>query len=975
MHHVSRRWLWACLAATAFVSAGCPKEKPVTVPGTTHGRILVDSPEVYGRERLARDRLEQQQWLEAQLEAVDQAVFGFQGAISSQQLSSRRFRAGVDASVGTALGVERSRAGIDAVERQSELEALRHEIERRRLQQELAALEAGDEGGGGDGEGAGEGGTAAEGSDAAGASTEGVLQRLLGSDALSADPSQLPSTTVATATGLVDRPVDLFLEKLALRERIRQELLENNLDDVHDLEGNTLYRLSFDTTVFPAHDTSAWAVVEVSLGDLYGECTGADNPDLYPVYFRWLDDLELSLNDDVDRLTELIQDKSRSTDELTDRERRFLARAFEELPIDDETRGAARTHLGAVNDYYQRVLQEPERVSAEVFEEEVQRVARAVVGEEFQQALDPDGSFVRISCGEEGGRLRVCQGTRYYLSNFCKELKRRQQTGWTSAYAITPKVTFERISNVRASRTARELALGLGATAGAAEFEAAFERAKVVDEATSAILRQPLVVGFSEMVDPSQVAEEERARTDLQILEARKPEVVQEVAELSRGEIAALEQKVLGLEQRLEEALSREQPAEEAPGVAVGEERARLRELPPPAAEREGTPELRGAEPVEDVESFREPEPIEEVRTADCGPYDIEAQNCRWRPSRDPELYDAQARPLFGWILGPRFRARSETDASYDFRFAPRPESLAAVISVPAWWPVAQIEVRTCWVHERHVRRGGERVCQPDAEGTVLPDRTVDYRVRLTGSSQAITSTLARVRRQPSAKLLAGRRLEVGRAGQVVLVGPELWRNPRVTLGGQTASAIEILPDMRGLIASFDSVQRPAGWTSQQRLGLEDVWVWTSEGRSLAGSAEVHLAPTTATSGLKPRFGMRVAVAKLTVNKGAGTVVVHFETSVEMPDKQPEEAIVKALFGVQGGEIAEIAADMPDKDRCLAAPSGVLFELQGFWKKQPCRYTVKLRNVTGDAVTLTAHQTIEKTRVDHPSISLLVDGS
>ena len=46
---------------------GCPNSQIVrNTPGKTTGEIYVDSPEVYTRERLVNDRLEQEAWLRSQ---------------------------------------------------------------------------------------------------------------------------------------------------------------------------------------------------------------------------------------------------------------------------------------------------------------------------------------------------------------------------------------------------------------------------------------------------------------------------------------------------------------------------------------------------------------------------------------------------------------------------------------------------------------------------------------------------------------------------------------------------------------------------------------------------------------------------------------------------------------------------------------------------------------------------------------------
>jgi hypothetical protein len=58
--------------------AGCANRN--FSPGTTKGVIVVDSPEVFTRERIVNDRRLQEAWLKKQLELCDY-VDGFQGLI------------------------------------------------------------------------------------------------------------------------------------------------------------------------------------------------------------------------------------------------------------------------------------------------------------------------------------------------------------------------------------------------------------------------------------------------------------------------------------------------------------------------------------------------------------------------------------------------------------------------------------------------------------------------------------------------------------------------------------------------------------------------------------------------------------------------------------------------------------------------------------------------------------------------------
>ena len=147
-------------------------------PFTTTGRIYVDSPEVYTRERLVNDRYDQDFWLRERLKLLD---------------SPEKLR--------LTVGEERLVGSI----------------------------------------GAGTGGT-----------VDGDGKALGGGAAPNGESRQLSfEQELRVAAGI--------------RDMIRQQILENMLDDRHDLTGNSVYGLKFDTTVIPGNNTRRRAFVHVSL--------------------------------------------------------------------------------------------------------------------------------------------------------------------------------------------------------------------------------------------------------------------------------------------------------------------------------------------------------------------------------------------------------------------------------------------------------------------------------------------------------------------------------------------------------------------------------------------------------------------------------------------------------------------------------------------------------------------------------------
>lgn len=53
---------------------------------------------------------------------------------------------------------------------------------------------------------------------------------------------------------------------------------------------------------------------------------------------------------------------------------------------------------------------------------------------------------------------------------------------------------------------------------------------------------------------------------------------------------------------------------------------------------------------------------------------------------------------------------------------------------------------------------------------------------------------------------------EPGRPSEILIRGERLWRSTVVTLGSQRADLITVLPDMSGIIATFNCVERPTTW-------------------------------------------------------------------------------------------------------------------------------------------------------------------
>jgi hypothetical protein len=64
----------------------------------------------------------------------------------------------------------------------------------------------------------------------------------------------------------------------------------------------------------------------------------------------------------------------------------------------------------------------------------------------------------------------------------------------------------------------------------------------------------------------------------------------------------------------------------------------------------------------------------------------------------------------------------------------------------------------------------------------------------------------------------------------LLIRGSRLWRNSVVTIGSQEATTIKVMPNMEGILATFDQVQIPLDLAADSNKGTAKLRVWTSEG-------------------------------------------------------------------------------------------------------------------------------------------------
>ena len=157
---------------------------------------------------------------------------------------------------------------------------------------------------------------------------------------------------------------------------------------------------------------------------------------------------------------------------------------------------------------------------------------------------------------------------------------------------------------------------------------------------------------------------------------------------------------------------------------------------------------------------------------------------------------------------------------------------LSALVSLPAWWENVDITVTTSWRDPDAPGvpvslESGEEVKSIQKLRVGLPTRLEFIRNHFPDSA-AIRPSLYQLH-LPKVDLRACE------GADIVLKGERLWRSTVVTMGSQRSTLIQVMPDMRGIIARFDKVL-PFGSGDQKEDGsfqthTVPVTVWTSEGQ------------------------------------------------------------------------------------------------------------------------------------------------
>ena len=276
--------------------------------------ILVGDPQVISRETLVNDRLREIQHIDKMLaESKDKAKFEPQIARDLSVIEAFTSQLGI--SYNPALGVQ--------FERREQLETLKADIEELKLRQEVRELERLSQQDPENPRLDPANVTPGAPQDLTVPSTNPVTDRL---NTLLANVEKFrkqladQSGAPRARRSKFDQTADEHFEDLnAYRARLRQRQSEVQLDDVHDANGNTLYRLQFMATVLPGEIKNKFGVLNFDIAP--PEVTNKEIADLYQVWLLSLMERNASFAEEEARLQDKNSEDKQVKDDLEELDR------------------------------------------------------------------------------------------------------------------------------------------------------------------------------------------------------------------------------------------------------------------------------------------------------------------------------------------------------------------------------------------------------------------------------------------------------------------------------------------------------------------------------------------------------------------------------------------------------------------------------------------------------------------------------
>ncbi len=581
-------------------------------------------------------------------------------------------------------------------------------------------------------------------------------------------------------------PIDLFRDKVAYREEVRAASLETQLDDRHDILGNTLYRVKFSVTVVPENDTSAWAVVYVQIKE------GKEQA-YRELYREWVSYYQDQLNAELDRLTD---GREWQPDELWGFSS-YLARVFKKIKCPNAKIKCPSADDGCcADDDCCRDLAETMAKSRPLVEE--------LGRNQFAEQQKKCEKFATSN-----PNLKVVCNTAAATDANCDAPWRRSGSG-----ASPCPWPFDEQSRLEPPLRAYRDALYAGRPTDTMPGVRRFLREAVAGYLLDRLERTEVKLGHEHPLWSPSVTDCDVGLCRMK-LEARKDDAVAKefAAALATDQVFAYAVSPKESAQRIATFASSQRERQFALQAKLPAGQIPLDSLLQRSQKEDSLLQAMLRKPL--VVGFADPTGTNKTSAKDVA--------------------------AFGWIIGPRFDIEGDVPR---FRHVTTGTDVSAIISVPGWWKWAEAKVTTCWMDEREVRTKSRVRDGFDLYADCKGKDSIELPpIGLPGNVNEVARKLRLdVVRRPSVSNPVGVSVAEGARADILITGNHLWRSTVVTLGGQPADNIVVLPDMKGIVARFDPVLPRA-----EGPVTHELWVFTSEGKAQAGFVTIKKPDRTST--------------------------------------------------------------------------------------------------------------------------------
>lgn len=833
-----------------------PFKSNLAYTGTTLGKIIVDSPEVYSRERLVNDRFNQNEWLEDQLILLEEESLFWPSAM-------------IETSAANSL-----KMGLDIGSKNPENEN-----------------------------------NPTGGNSRKPPNKKGAENPNNGNNGQEKKPETFPRSS----------PIDLFRIKKAFRNEIRNELLENQLDDRHDLDGNTLYRLKFDASVIPEGDTDSFAIVMVEISHIENT---KDTKDLYK---KWMEHIEHQLNQallditsglpgfyldppEINRVFNFASDSMSSTSknksnifeiyknlltsQISKKENQSRIDAAKEYESKFKT-NCAKEFAEEVNlkkdelseidktknpEEYKQIFKES--LNLNLTKEKKKIITACVERENHKEQMTPkdEATLINNCFGEEDKNKcilkiktdfkinRACREQvkkdpgmdpskeQFYEANFqdCIQVKTNISKLFNEVYLIFKEEKKENKENKEFTLESPDqesfptelvtksfnkyvkyhysmfidnlLELKVtGCQFGhcrLATKEPPIDKEKGFDAFKSKIFDDLRLYSYS--VTPKNFSQQISIKS-----------LVEETNQIAFS--AGVNIKEKGLRAGLDDYRQRQSDLQHIKNKPLVVGINNLMELLAPDAKEQQDNNAETTQKTAQTNAQMLGDKSTQSSTA-------KADNNEKNPSKNETT-------TFGWLIGPKFQGNN--NGNINFRHIPIQVGLSATISVPSWLKGMNVEVYTCWVPP--IKKGKYNFFERCETKFKNKHEDENFKVKLPGTVTDIASKLGdQIVRSPRVVYqLEPTTIVAKKPVSIIIEGDNLWRSPRVTIGSQISKRITVLPNMKGIIAEFDEIKvshqhyipappSNSPSTNQETMVQLPITVWTSEGKALVGIAFVY---------------------------------------------------------------------------------------------------------------------------------------